>query len=198
MANLVNAYVLFDATTGIYVGDEGTQVSINCERLTAFSPRPTWLKRFLAPGDGTTILYEPTFNPTSDELLDSNILPGMFISIDGRDLILDVTTIAAFQQACDACCGAVPTIIASVYNGAPTAFTTLTLNSFCIYRNDDGSAGSHNQFAQDYAGNFVGTAVVRSSFSNTTHYTVKSYWSLAQYTSRLYPGDVIYTGACSS
>lgn len=197
MPNLVNAYVLYDGTTSQYVGDQGgVQISINCERLQAFSPRPVWLKRFLAPGDGTVILYEPTFNPTSAELLDPNILTGFWIEQDSKDVMVDVTTIAAFQQACDACCGSVPTIIPSNYNGSPTPFAPLTLNALCIFRLDDGSAGAHDAFADDYVGQFVGTAQMRSNFSNTSHYTISTY-----YTSTTFPvigSDVVNNGACSS
>ncbi len=198
MSNLVNAYVLYNGTTGIYVGGDGVQISINCDRLQAFSPRPVWLKRFLAPGDGTVVLYEPTFAPTSDELLDTNILPGYWIEQDGQDVMVDVTTITAFQQACDACCGSVPTIIANNYGGAAPDFVPLSINSFCIYRYDDGSAGAHDAFADDYVGNYIGIVQLRSNSSYTSHYTIQSYWTLAQMTARLIGTDTIYTGACSS
>lgn len=198
MGNLVNAYVLYDGTTSQYVGDQGgVQISINCERLQAFSPRPVWLKRFLAPGDGTVILYEPTFFPTSAELLDPNILTGFWIEQDSKDVMVDVTTIAAFQQACDACCGSVPTIIASNYNGSPTPFTPLAVNQLCIYRLDDGSAGAHDAFADDYVTAYIGVVQLRSNFSNTSHYTVTTY-----YTSSTFPiigSDIINnTGVCAN
>jgi hypothetical protein len=200
MPNLVNAYVLYNATTDIYVGNNSPAptVSINCERLQAYSPRPCWLLRLPAPGDGTIILYEPTFNPTSDQLLDTNTLQGMFIIQDDQSIIVDVTTVAAFQAACDACCGTVPSIIANNYGGSPTAYSPVTLTTLCIYRLDNGSAGAHDAFAADYVGNYVGTAVMRSNFSNTSHYTIQSYWTLAQFTKLLIGTDTIYTGACSS
>lgn len=200
MPKLVNAYVLYNGTTGIYVGNDipAVTISINCERLQAFSPRPVWLKRMLAPGDGTVILYEPTFNPTSDELLDANTLVGMWIEQDQQDVMIDVTTVAAFQAACDACCGTVPTIIANTYGGNPTPFTPLTTNTFCIYRFDSGSAGDHNNFADDYVGQYIGTAVMRSNFSNVSHYTITTFWNLEQFTRLLISGDTIYAGACSS
>lgn len=198
MSNLVNAYVIYDGTTNRFVGDDYVTISINCDRLNSFSPRPVWLKRFLAPGDGTTILYEPTFSPTSDELLDSNILQGFWIEQDGQDVMIDVTTQAAFQTACDACCGTVPTIIASLYNGNVPDFSLLTLNSFCIYRLDDGSAGAHDDFAWDYTGKYIGTAQLRSNFSNTSHYTIKSFYTLAQMKALLVGTDTIYAGVCGS
>lgn len=197
-ATLVNAYVIYNGTTGIFVGNDGISVTINCERLRAYSPRPVWLKRFLAPGDGTIILYEPTFNPSSAELTDPNILPGMWIENEGQDLMLDVTTVAAFQAACDACCGSVPTIIANNYAGNTPAFSPLTLNTLCIYRFDDGSAGAHNAFADDYVGLFIGSAQIRSNFSGISHYTIQSYYTNTQFQSYLIGSDVVYLGVCGS
>jgi len=198
MANLINAYVIYNGTMNSYVGGQGVTISINCERLQAFSPRPVWLKRILAPGDGTIILYEPTFQPTSDELLDANTLQGFWIEQDGQDVMIDATSIAVFQQACDACCGTVPTIVANLYGGNAPAFTPLSINSLCIYRNDDGSAGAHDAFADDYVGLYVGTAVMRSNFSNTSHYTIQSYYTYTQFQSLVQGTDTVYLGACSS
>jgi len=196
MANLVNAYVLYNGTTGQYVGDQALTITINCDRVRAFSPRPVWLKRFLAPGDGTVALYEPTFNPSSAELLDPNTLSGFWIEQDGQDIMIDITNINAFQQACNACCGSVPTVIANLYAGAPTAFTALSVTTLCIYRFDDGSAGAHDAFAADYVGQYIGTAVMRSNFSGTSHYTITTYWTIASFP--LIKTDTVYAGACSS
>lgn len=200
MPTLVNAYVIYNGTDARYVGDQGIQISINCERLRAYSPRPVWLKRTLAPGDGTVILYEPTFNPTSDELLDTNIVPGMWIEQDGEDTMIDVLnqTIATFQQACDACCGSVPTIIANQYGGNVTAFSPLALNSYCVYRFDNGTAGDHDAMADDYVGQFVGYVQLRSNFSGLSHYTLSSYWSFATMQAKMIGTDILYPGPCSS
>ncbi len=199
MPNLVNAYVLYDGTSGIYVGNQtpAPVISINCERLQAYSPRPVWLLRMLAPGDGTVILYEPTFNPSSEQALDPNTLAGLWIEQDGKDTMIDVTTVAVFQAACDACCGGVPAIMTSNYNGNPTQFTGPTLNTLCIYSVDDGSAGAHDNFAARYVGQYVGKAVMRSNFSQLSHYTITTYW-----TSTTFPvqgtDTVNNTGVCAS
>lgn len=201
MPNLINAYVIYNGTTGIYVGNDtpAPQISINCERLQAFSPRPVWLKRFLAPGDGTDILYEPTFAPTSDEILDTNTLTGFWIEQDNQDVMIDATTIAAFQTACDACCGTVPAVVANNYAGAPPAFTPPSITTLCIYRADDGSAGAHDDFAADYVGNFIGIAQLRSNFSFLSHYTITTYWTATQFTAFLSGTDTIgQSVACSS
>lgn len=196
MANLVQAYVLYNGTTGQYVGDSGLTITMNCERVRAFSPRPVWLKRFLAPGDGTAVLYEPTFNPSSAELLDTNTLQGFWIEQDGQDIMIDITTVNAFQNACNACCGSVPTVIANTYAGAPTAFSALSVTTLCIYRFDNGSAGAHDQFAFDYVGQFIGSIVMRSNFSGVSHYIVNTYWTLANFP--LIGTDTSYIGTCAS
>jgi len=201
MPNLINAYVLYNGTTGIYVGNDtpAPMISINCERLQAFSPRPVWLKRQLAPGDGTVILYEPTFAPTSADLLDSNTLQGYWIEQDQQDVMVDVATLAAFQSACDACCGTVPAVVTGTYNGNVPAFTPPSLNTFCIYRADSGSAGDHDAFAASYVGNIVGIAQLRSNFSYLSHYTIKTYYSQEAFQSLLVGSDTIGEAtACSS
>ena len=195
MAILVNAYVIFNGTTNEFVGDSYVTISINCERLQAYSPRPVWLKRILSPGDGTTILYEPTFSPSSDELLDSNTLQGFWIEQADQDPMIDVTTQAAFQASC---LTGSPALLPSRWNGNVPDFTAPTLSYYCIYRLDDGSQSAHNDFAWAYASNYVGLAQLRSNFSNTSHYTIQSFWSLAKMQSLLVGSDTIYAGACSS
>ncbi len=175
---LVNAWVIYDGTTNTYVGDQGIQISINCTRLQAYSPRAVWLKRMQAPGDPTDIIYEPTFAPSSVELLDANILAGFWIEQDGKDTMIDVTTIAAFQTACDACCGTVPTIIANNYGGIAPGFTTPTLNSFCIYRLDAGGVNDAAQFSTDYQDQILGGSVkIVSHITGVTHFSVQSYFT---------------------
>lgn len=197
---IVYAYVIYNGTENTFVGNDYVTVAINCARLQAFSPRPVWLVRELAPGDGTIILYVPTFYPNSDQLLDPNTLNGLWVTIDGQDVMLDVQNQSptTFITACNACCGSVPTIVASNFNGSVPVFTPLTLNTFCIYRFDDGSAGAHDAFAAAYVGKYVGTAVMRSNFSNTSHYTIQSFYSLAQFTALLIGTDTIYQGICAS
>lgn len=195
MAVLVNAYVIFNGTTSEFVGDSYVTITINCERLQAYSPRPVWLKRFLAPGDGTIILYEPTFSPSSDDLLDSNTLQGFWIEQDDQDTMIDVTTQAAFQ---DSCLDGSPALLPSRWNGNVPDFAQPTLSSYCIYRLDNGSQSAHDDFAWSYAANYVGVAQLRSNFSNTSHYTIQSFWPLSKMVSLMQGSDTVYAGACSS
>lgn len=178
MPNLVNAYVIYNGTSSTYVGDLGQTISINCERLTAFSPRPVWLMRTTAPGDGTIILRQPTFSPTSAQLLDPNIIAGFWIEQDGQDVMIDVTTAAAFQAACDACCGTVPAIIANNYAGNVPAVVPLSAGSFCLTRADDGSAGAHDDAAADYVGLYVGNMRLKSNTSGVSVYAFSSFYTI--------------------
>jgi hypothetical protein len=197
---IVYAYVIYNGTTSTFVGDDYVTVAINCGRLQAYSPRPAWLVRELAPGDGTIILYIPTFYPSSEQLLDPNTLPGLWVEVDGQDVMIDVQNQnpTTFITACNACCGSVPTIVASNYNGNVPDFSPLPLNSLCIYRFDDGSAGAHDAMAASYVGLYVGTMQLRSNFSNTSHYTFQSFYTYTQFLGKLIGTDTLYQGACGS
>lgn len=201
MANIVNAYALYNGTMSAYVGDQGFVVQMNCDQLQSYSPRPCWLLRIQNPGDGTSINYEITFGPSSTQLLDQNTLAGFWVEINGQDAMIDITTAAALQQACDACCGSVPTIIANNYGGNAPAFTPYTLNTFCIYRLDAGDTNAHGQMALDYLTQFVGPIIMKSHITGVSHYTITTFYSLTgtnapQIIGML--GDVITNGACAS
>jgi len=197
---IVYAYAIYNGTTSTFVGDDYVTIPINCSRLNAYSPRPVWLVRELAPGDGTIILYIPTFYPNSEQLLDPNTLSGLWIEVDGQDVMIDVQnqSTTTFITACNACCGSVPTIVASNWNGNTPDFAPLALNSLCIYRFDDGSAGAHNAFAADYVGKYIGVAQLRSNFSNTSHYSITTYYTYTQFQGIIIGSDVVYLGVCGS
>lgn len=192
----VNAYVIYDGTGHQFVGDQNQTIQITCEQLNAYSPRRVWLLRQLAPGDGTIIVYTPTFFPTSAEVLDTNTLQGWWIEVGGKDAMIDMASATGLQDACDACCGTVPTVITRYYTSGVPSFTQPTISSYCIQRLDDGTTQAVGKIALDYLGQIVGGAVVRSRVTSNTHYTVQSYYSLTQ----LKPvgADIITSGACSS
>jgi hypothetical protein len=196
MSNLVNAYVIYNGTTNEFVGNNGQTVSINGDRLQAYSPRPVWLKRVLAAGDGTVVQYTPTFAPTSEELLDANTLTGLWIEQDFQDVMIDVTSVVAFQTAVNATPGTVPDIIDNRYGGNTPLFSSLTFNTFCVTRTDGGTAAAHYDFALDYGMNIVGNVRLRSNISNVSKYTVNSLWTLAQFTTKLKGTDTVANGVC--
>lgn len=191
---LIQAVVIYDGTTHTFVGDQQVIATINCDRVQAYSPRPVWLKREQAPGDPTKIIYTPTFAPSSVEVLDSNILQGFWVEVDGKDLMVDAVSANAFQTACDACCGAVPALVTQLYSSGVPAFTPLTLNSFCIARLDDGTVNAHNQIALDYLTRIIGNPKLVSNLTGTSHYSVQSYYT----TITPIGNDIIANGACSN
>lgn len=198
MSTIVNAYVIYDGTAHRYVGGENSTIAINCDRLNAFAPRRVWLLRELAPGDGTTIIYTPTFFPTSQQVLDSNTLQGYWIEQDGKDAMIDIATASSLTDACNACCGSVPTVATRFYTSGIPSFSPLTLNTFCLQRLDDGSAQAHGNIALDYLTNIVGGALLRSHITGTSHYQISSYYTLSQMQKVLVGGDVIASGSCAS
>lgn len=193
---LVTAYVLYDGTTSRYVGDANGTIQINCERLQAYSPRPVWLKRELAPGDGSQMIYTPTFQPTSAELLDANILQGFWIEQDGKDAMIDIASANALILACDACCGAGSDIVTRFYTGGTPAFTALVANNFCITRSDDGTTAAHGKVALDYMTQIFSNPIRTYWFSGTSRYQVQSFYTLAQL--KIVGTDVIVSGICAS
>lgn len=196
MAKLVSAYVIYNASSNSYV-DDGTLVTLNCEQLSAFTPRKVWLQRSLAPGtDGTTILYQPTFLASSADLTQygGNLIQGYYVEQNGLAQIIDIADINTLISACNACCDNTPTVtLARYYTGGIPSFLNPTVAKFCIYRLDNGSASAHNSAALAYASNYTGDFRLVGNLSGTSRYEVTSYtgWPpVAQGT------DTVVTGGC--
>lgn len=192
---LVSAYLIYDGRSNSYV-DNGTYITVNCEQLQAFAPVPVWLQRWLPAGDGTDIIYQPSFNISSQEQLQygNNMIQGYWIQQDGAGMMIDIATASTLINACDQCCDASPAVqLARFYTNGIPAFAAPTEAIYCITRVDDGSASAHNQFALDYTSQFHGSAKVRSSLSGTTTYQVTTFtgWPpIAVGT------DIVNAGAC--
>lgn len=190
--SLTSAYVLYNGTSGSYVGDKNTQIQIDCNRLRAYSPRPVWLKRRLLPGDGTQIQYLLTFDGTDPEI-DSNTLQGFMIENDGQDTMIDIVSAAALVTACNCpdCVSGTGNPVTRLYNyGIPT-FTAPVGLFYCVTRADDGSGYSVDKFVTDYVPNYVGNIRVKSNISGVTIYTFQSFYSLAKLQTLLIGTDTI-------
>jgi hypothetical protein len=196
---IVSAYAIFDGTTATYVGDANETVQINCERVNAFSPRPVWLTRYLAPGQGVYILYQPTFdvNQVSADngatFYDDNTLQGFWIEVDGKDVMIDAADAAAFVEACDTCCDDQPVTVTRFYTSGITAFVTPTTSIFCIARADNGSVAAHEAVSTDYLTQYIGNVRLRVSTGTLSHYQIVSYSS----TIKTIGTDTVAAGACS-
>jgi hypothetical protein len=187
--SLATAYVVYDGTSGTYEGGLKT-ISINCDRLRAYSPRVAWLKRRLMPGDGTQIQYLPTFE-TNDPEVDINSIRCFAIEVDGQDTFIDIASMDALTNACNCpdCNSPNGNVITRLYTSGIPQFVPPTLNTFCLTRLDDGSLYAHRKVTMDYTGRYIGNMTMTSHNSNTSIYTFQSFYSLAQLTPVL--ADVI-------
>lgn len=190
--SLTSAFVLYNGTSGSYVGDQNVQIQIDCTRLRAYSPRPCWLKRRLLPGDGTQIQYLLTFNSLDPEI-DSNTLVGFFIENDGQDTMIDIVSAAAFVTACNCpdCVSGTGNPVARLYAyGIPT-FTTPVALFYCITRADDGSLFAHSKVTTDYTVDQIGNFQSVSNISGVSIYRIQSFYTLAQLQALAVGADVI-------
>lgn len=190
---LVQAYIIYNAHSNTYVND-GSVITLNCDRLMSYTPRACWLQRWLPAGDGSNIIYQLTFNLSSADqtTYGTNLIQGLYVEQDGQGIMIDVQDLPTFLNGCDACCGGATGMMTRFYTTIPL-FVNPTEQVYCIDRSDDGSAGSVNQFTNDYASQFHGNIKVRSNISGTTEYQVTSftgYPPIAQGT------DVVNLGAC--
>lgn len=176
MAKLVSAYVIYNGDSNRYV-DDGTLVTINCERINAYSPRPVWLKTWLAPGDGTIINYQPTFFISSADVIEygTNLIQGFWIEQDGKGVMVDVANINTLTSACNACCDDSPAVtLTRYYTGGITAFTYPTASVYCITRLDDGGASAHENAALAYVNQGVSGFILKTNISGVSKYRVTS------------------------
>lgn len=190
---LVQAYIIYNAHSNTFVND-GSVVTLNCNRLNAYTPRPCWLQSWLPAGDGTDVIYNLTFTTSSADQLQygTNVIQGLYIEQDGEGVMIDVLDLNTFLNGCDACCGGSTGVMTRFYTTIP-AFSDPTEATFCVTRADDGSAGAVNKFADDYVGQFHGNLKVSTSISGSTRYQVTSftgYPPVGQGT------DVVATGTC--
>lgn len=197
MARIVTAVVLYNGLTNEWVGDQATPqtININCERLQAYSPRPVWLQRWLGAGDGTLIMYQPTFELTSSDVAayGGNMVQGLWIQQDNLSAMIDVASMSAFLEACNGCCDddvAVP--LARYYTSGVPAFSAPTSATYCIARVDAGDGTAAADFSLAYfSAQGVQLEFMRSHASGISYYQV---------TSNIVPQaigtDVVTAGAC--
>jgi hypothetical protein len=190
--SFASAYVLYNGTSGSYVGDQAVQIQMDCTRFRAYSPRQCWLKRRLMPGDGTQIQHLLTFNG-SDPEIDSNTLVGFMVENDGQDTMIDIVSAAALVTACNCpdCVSGTGNPVARNYPyGVPT-FTAPVGLFYCVTRADDGSGYSVDKFVTDYVTGYIGNIRVKSNVSGVSVYTFQSFYTLAQLQAIAVGTDVI-------
>ena len=191
---LVQAYVIYNAHSNSYVND-GSTITLNCNRLMSYTPRACWLQRWLPAGDGTDTIYQLTFNLSSADQTQygNNLIQGLYVEQDGQGVMIDVADLATFLNGCDACCGGATGQMTRHYTDGIPAFADPTEQIYCITRSDDGSSYAVEQFANSYTGQYHGNIKVRSSLSGTSTYQVTSFTG---YPPVGHGTDVVSAGAC--
>lgn len=188
---IVNANVLFNVTSGTALMGQGVVASINCLKLSAFSPRQAWIKTNYHAGDGTTITYTVTMEPTDPEI-DATTIKGWMVQQEDDVLIIDAVSAQAILDACNACCGDVPALIPPYYTSGVPAYVYPVASKFCVTRADEGSAWDHELFTEDYIVQTIGGARIVSSTGTSTKYEVLAYGTPAAV-----GADTVAAGACS-
>ena len=167
--------------------DANNQITINADRIMAFTPRAAYLLRYLVPGQNQ-IQYLLTFEPTSAQLLDVNTLQGVYVEQDGQGVLVDCISVTNFVNAVDTAGSITPR-----YGGAIPVFVSPVAIAWCISRADDGSGFSHDNVVTDYLNQYAGNVRLRSNISGVSHYIVFSYTQIVAI-----GADVVTAGACTS
>jgi hypothetical protein len=179
--------------------DSNNVISINADLVQAFTPRPGWLKRYLVPGQNQ-IQYLLTFEPSSADLADPNLLTGVYIEQNGQGVLVDSISVTNLTNALNG----TGSVIQNYAGGIPL-FTTPTAVAYCLSRADNGSADAHGLVSQAYVNQYIGNVRLRSNISGISHYILFSYtFPIAQLCptpglpSTSWSLDTIVAGACTS
>lgn len=165
---ILQAYALYKAThfTGF---DNNNQIGIEVFRLQGFSPRYAWVKRYLVPGQNQ-VQYLLTFEPSSAEVTDANVIQGVYIEIDGQGVVIDCISCDNFTAAANG-----TGTITRRYAAGVTAFTTPTPACYTVSRIDDGSVSAANQVVMDYVTQYIGNVEPVSSVTGTSTYRLYAF-----------------------
>lgn len=166
---IISAVALYKAPhfTGV---DSNNVIGINVSKLQGFSPRFAYLKRYLVPGQNQ-IQQLLTFEVSSVELLDPNILTGVYVEVSGEGVLVDCVSVADFIATADG----TQTNLTRKYPGGVPAFVTPTTTKYCITRLDDSSVSAHSQVVTDYVGQYIGNVYFVSHVTGTSIYYFNSY-----------------------
>lgn len=198
MANTILLAVVALYKAPHFVGYDITenQISLNADRVQAFTPRNAWIKRYLVPGQNQ-IQYLLTFEPTSADIADPNTLSGVYIEQDGKSVVIDCISVANLVAALNGTGS-----YTQQYTSGVPLFVSPTAVAYCLVRVDDGSGYAHAKVETDYVTSYVGNIIRRSWFSGVSHYSLNSYIVPVPQTPVGPTGsgivDIITVGTCSS
>lgn len=178
---------------GLFVGDcVANYAIVSCELMSGGTPKICWLKREqLCCGDNG-VNYTLTFADPSD----ADALVGVWITQDGKGVMVDAADLNEILAECEKCCdgdAVEPTTTYTDDDGLSTfpAITGGAVVAYCITRADDGSIGAQQKFDLDYYGRYK-TAKLFSASGTSSKYDVTS---VAKPTVVL--TDTIATAVCS-
>jgi hypothetical protein len=153
----------------------------------------------LVPGQNQ-IQYLLTFEPSSADLADPNILTGVYIEQNGQGVLVDSISVANLTAALNG----TGSVIQNYAGGIPLWTSPVAL-AYCLSRADDGSGYAHDQVVMQYVNQYTGNVRHRSNISGISHYVLFSYsFPVAQL--NIQPGisaanavmDVITAGNCTT
>lgn len=165
---LFQATAIYKAPHYVF-NDPNNIIDFNAPKIDAFTPRQCWLRRYLVAGQNQ-VQYLLTFEVTSADLLDPNILTGIYVEQDGMGVMIDCISIANFNSVAN---GDTATITPRY--GTPPAFTTPTPSYYCVTRSDDGSGYAHDQVVMQYVGQYIGNVRMKSNVSGVSVYQFQTY-----------------------
>ena len=123
MSNLISVRVIYRKNHFVALDPDLNWAEVNCERISAFTPRQCWLLREKYT-DGQ-INYSTTFTSTTE----ANSLKGFWIEQDGEGMMIDVLAVngqpASLLTTCNSCCDTSPAdTITTFYDWSdlPTSF----------------------------------------------------------------------------
>lgn len=178
---LFSATAIYQATHYVFDDVNTRVIDLNAPRIGGFSPRNVWLLRYIVPGQNQ-IQYELTFEPTSDQLADTNTLQGLYVEQDGLGVMIDCISIANFNAVANGTLGGI-----SPRYGAPPAFTTPTALYWCVTRSDDGTESDHSNITSDYVGQYIGNMRMVGNVTGVSTYRFQAYG-----TPKAIGSDVLY------
>lgn len=167
---LISAVALYKAThfTGYSSGEN--IIAIDVAEIGAFTPRAAYIKRYLVPGQNQ-VQYLLDFAPSSADLLDANILQGIYVEQNGMGVVVDCISVADFIATAN---GSQAALTRRYGSGIP-AFTTPTPTTYYVRRLDDATGSAHNIVVTDYVTQYVGSVKFVSHVTGTSIYTFDSY-----------------------
>lgn len=166
---LFQATAIYKANHYVFDQPNVRVIDFNAPRIGGFSPRNAWLLRYIVPGQNQ-VQYLLTFEPSSEQLLDTNTLQGLYVEQDGLGVMVDCISVANFNAVAN---GTVAGLTPR-YGTAP-AFVTPEALYWCITRSDDGTATDHSIATTDYVGQYIGNMRMVSNISGVTTYRMLAY-----------------------